>query len=209
MTEHPILRPRGRPPTNDATDKIVAAATELFLRNGYVATTMQDVASRFGGSKQTIYARFPDKAALFKAVLIKVAERQLTRTEAIVCRPAELNDSLENLAKELLVVAFDQEIIAMQRLVISEAERVPELLTLVQMDLHIPALRLVERVMNRFIDAGVLQGNAPELAIRFCDLTLASHSRAALHAGKNAVITDDILRDISSAVTFFLRIAVR
>ena len=56
-------RLRGRPPSAEAAERIVEAATALFLGKGYGATTMQDVARRFGGSKQNIYARFPDKKA--------------------------------------------------------------------------------------------------------------------------------------------------
>ena len=58
---------------NDATlvrrQYIVAAATETFLRYGYARTTMGDVARAAGISRPTLYLDFPDKEAVFEAVI--------------------------------------------------------------------------------------------------------------------------------------------
>ena len=48
---------------------IVAAATELFLADGYVATTLEAVARRASVAARTVYVRFGTKAALFKRVV--------------------------------------------------------------------------------------------------------------------------------------------
>ncbi len=49
--------------------RILAAATELFLADGYLATTLEDVASRAQVGARTVYVRFGTKAALFKRVV--------------------------------------------------------------------------------------------------------------------------------------------
>jgi AcrR family transcriptional regulator len=49
--------------------RIVAAATELFLADGYVATTLEAVAKRAQVGARTVYMRFGTKAALFKRVV--------------------------------------------------------------------------------------------------------------------------------------------
>ena len=49
--------------------RIVAAATELFLADGYVATTLEAVARRARVAARTVYVRFGTKAALFKRVI--------------------------------------------------------------------------------------------------------------------------------------------
>jgi AcrR family transcriptional regulator len=49
--------------------RIVAAATELFLADGYVATTLEAVARRARVAARTVYVRFGSKAALFKRVV--------------------------------------------------------------------------------------------------------------------------------------------
>jgi len=50
-------------------ERIVAAAAELFLANGYVDTTLAAVASHAGVGARTVYVRFGSKAALFKRVV--------------------------------------------------------------------------------------------------------------------------------------------
>jgi AcrR family transcriptional regulator len=49
--------------------RILAAATELFLADGYLATTLEAVARRAQVSARTVYVRFGTKAALFKRVV--------------------------------------------------------------------------------------------------------------------------------------------
>lgn len=49
--------------------RIVAAATELFLADGYLATTLEAVARRAEVGARTVYVRFGTKAALFKRVV--------------------------------------------------------------------------------------------------------------------------------------------
>src|SRR6516162_1149942 len=49
--------------------RIVTAATELFLADGYVATTLEAVAKRAQVGARTVYLRFGTKAALFKRVV--------------------------------------------------------------------------------------------------------------------------------------------
>ena len=49
--------------------RIVAAATDLFLADGYLATTLEAVARRAQVGGRTVYLRFGTKAALFKRVV--------------------------------------------------------------------------------------------------------------------------------------------
>ena len=49
--------------------RILAAATELFLADGYLPTTLEAVARRAQVSARTVYVRFGTKAALFKRVV--------------------------------------------------------------------------------------------------------------------------------------------
>src|SRR6266545_3219858 len=48
---------------------IIAAALQLFLQQGYAATTMAGIAQAAGVVVETIYRAFGSKAALFKAVV--------------------------------------------------------------------------------------------------------------------------------------------
>src|SRR6201999_199640 len=62
----------GRPSREEAErigDAILDAATEMFLAEGYGATSIEALAQRLRISKRTFYHRFKDKAELFEAVV--------------------------------------------------------------------------------------------------------------------------------------------
>jgi AcrR family transcriptional regulator len=69
MTTSPPARPLRRAQTALTEQRILAAATELFLADGYLATTLEDVARRAQVGARTVYVRFGTKAALFKRVV--------------------------------------------------------------------------------------------------------------------------------------------
>src|ERR1700693_6175904 len=56
-------------------ERIVDAATHLFMSHGYGATSVEAVARRARISKRTFYHRFDDKPALFVAVVHRIVDR--------------------------------------------------------------------------------------------------------------------------------------
>ena len=71
MTEevNPALSPLRQAQIRQTEERIIAAATELFVADGYVATTLEAVARRAQVGARTVYVRFGTKAALFKRVV--------------------------------------------------------------------------------------------------------------------------------------------
>jgi TetR/AcrR family transcriptional regulator, mexJK operon transcriptional repressor len=61
---------RGRARLN----KILDAATELFLKVGYEQTSIDAILLQSGGSKSTLYAYFPTKQDLFRSVIDNVVD---------------------------------------------------------------------------------------------------------------------------------------
>jgi AcrR family transcriptional regulator len=55
-------------PRRTSRDRIIRAATALFLRRGYSGTTIEAIAHKAGVSVQTIYNVIGSKGAVFKAV---------------------------------------------------------------------------------------------------------------------------------------------
>ncbi len=51
------------------TETILDAAQELILKHGLRGTSMEAIAARAGIAKPTLYVYFPDKAAVFSALL--------------------------------------------------------------------------------------------------------------------------------------------
>jgi AcrR family transcriptional regulator len=55
---------------NGVSGRIVAAARRHFLAHGFRGVTMDDLAQELGMSKKTLYATFPSKIDLVRAVLL-------------------------------------------------------------------------------------------------------------------------------------------
>jgi AcrR family transcriptional regulator len=68
----PMRRRPGRPPKAEAGDTkaaLLKAALELFARHGFAGTSIRAIAREVGMSESVLYAHFPNKQAMFEAVL--------------------------------------------------------------------------------------------------------------------------------------------
>lgn len=63
-------------------DRVLDAARNLFLRNGLRGTTMEAIAREAGIAKPTLYAHFPDKDAVFVAIVEQMLAAKLAAFEA-------------------------------------------------------------------------------------------------------------------------------
>ena len=111
-------------------ERILQAAAEVFAERGYQGTSMDEIARRAGSSKGGVYFHFPNKQAIFEALIVDLAltmeaavreaiEREhgaLARVEAALSTAIRTFSSQRGLTKLLLVEAnglghpFDQEI---------------------------------------------------------------------------------------------------
>src|SRR5215472_6767793 len=68
----------GRPPKELAgkvEERILDAARKVFLQRGFEGASIDEIAKAARSGKPTIYARFPDKRALFTAVMLDLVAR--------------------------------------------------------------------------------------------------------------------------------------
>ncbi len=106
------------------------AATTLFLRNGYLGTSMDDIAALAGVSKQTVYTHFADKERLFTDLIRGNTDRV---DEFIQALPNMLQDTddlekdLRELARRYITSVIQPQVLQLRRLVIGEAGRFPDL----------------------------------------------------------------------------------
>jgi len=99
------------------------AAEAVFLRQGYAATNMDEVARQAGMSKRTLYQHYPSKSALFEAVMRDCLEPLTLPAADGQDLRASLCTLLETATRHLLAPRQ----MAIFRIVISEAHRAPEL----------------------------------------------------------------------------------
>lgn len=88
----------GRPTLEVAArvdERILDAAANVFLEEGFARAKMDQIASRAGITKQTIYARFASKNALFGALA--------SRFSGIVFRPQHLRENSSQSPRAFLI----------------------------------------------------------------------------------------------------------
>ncbi len=127
-----VMPPRhgGRPSRVESEKiegRILVVATALFFRHGFAATSMEQVAAEARISKRTLYARFRDKADLFRGVVDRQLQIWRISFDARPDAPFSLATVLREAAEGMLRVALAPEALALHRMVIAEAERFPEL----------------------------------------------------------------------------------
>jgi TetR/AcrR family transcriptional repressor of mexJK operon len=120
----------GRPSRAESLElrnRIIESATELFLTEGYGATSIEAVAGRAGISKRTFYHRFNDKAVLFAAVVHRIIEQIRPPAGMPLLEGTTLQGILRRLAGLILRAALTPQAIALHRLVTAESTRFPNL----------------------------------------------------------------------------------
>jgi TetR/AcrR family transcriptional regulator, mexJK operon transcriptional repressor len=109
---------------------ILEAATTAFVSNGYLGTSMDEIAARASVSKQTVYKHFADKKSLFTEIVNNTVNEV---SDPVVNEVVGLKDSgdleadLRDLAGRLLARVMQPQLLQLRRLVIGEADRFPEL----------------------------------------------------------------------------------
>lgn len=98
----------------------------MFIRDGYQAASLNEIASLANASKPTLYARFPSKQALFLAVIerrMQAISEQVTHFSPT----APVADALRTFSHGLLTFALSGDQVALIRMISMEAVRYPEL----------------------------------------------------------------------------------
>jgi len=111
-------------------EAILDAAAALFLQHGYLGTSMDEVASRAAVSKQTVYAQFTSKDALFEAMVRRLTRAAGDKVQVGLGSPPDgmsLAAHLIGYAARQLEVVRTPALMQLRRLIIAEATRFPDL----------------------------------------------------------------------------------
>ncbi|MVA73831.1 TetR family transcriptional regulator [Agrobacterium vitis] len=123
---------------------IVDIAGSMFLRHGYAQVSMAAVAAEVGGSKGTLYGYFPSKADLFAAFVVQAGEDAFAPLMDAIDKEQDAANTLKALGMNYLRLLLRPKIIAITRLVVSEAGRATDL-SAIYFDIG------PRRVLDRFI----------------------------------------------------------
>lgn len=155
--------------------KVMEVATDLFVGQGYAATTLFDIAKLAGVATRTLYQHFGDKEAIFREVIF-------ARDNAIVTPPSaapgeDLVTVLTRLATYANDVALRPRSIDLMRLMIAESARFPDLMGKVAKATFARFKANVARVFRQLAESGAIpQGDHDESADLFADLVLGNQT---------------------------------
>ncbi len=79
---------------NRTSSQIVDVARQVFARQGYENTTMNDIAHASGKGRRTLYTYFPNKESLYYAVIEGEMDRISERMNAVAAVRMNLEDKL-------------------------------------------------------------------------------------------------------------------
>jgi TetR/AcrR family transcriptional repressor of mexJK operon len=193
---------------------IIEAATEVFLRHGYLGATTDEVAARASVSKQTVYKHFADKEHLFAEIILNSTVQVVDGLSSAVASTLQgvqdaqdVRKALRDLAGSWLRGLLQPDVLRLRRLVIAEADRFPEVGRAWFDRGFDRALVILGEELQRLADRGLLHNlSDPTLAAyQFAGLVMYQPMNHVMFAGTDALPAAGKLDHIAdSAVTVFL-----
>jgi len=200
---------RGRPQirSDEATQTVIhEAARHEFVTNGYAATSMEAVARRAGVSTKTLYRLIPTKESLFEGMVSDRLDLFSSRIGAELIDHPDLASGLEAMLIECGRLVLDGEIIALQRMVIAESGRFPEIAEA----LYKRGIQRTTAVLSAWLDLqskrGCIVVENPKLAAgMLLGMMISEPQRAALLGQRRSPGADEISKRARICAQLFLR----
>lgn len=185
---------------------ILSVAQAYFLAHGYADTTMSGIAAELGGSKGTLWNHFPSKEDLFTAVLLRATCAHRDHLAQILDPCGEPAPTLYSLCVSLLKKVTSVEAIALNRLIISEGARFPEM-SRIFFDLapYHTRVRIAEYLEGAMDRRQLRKADPLDAARALMAITLAGCHQQLLIGQMQAASPVQIERDAVFAVDIFLR----
>ena len=153
-----MRRGAGRPTTEQAEarhEELLDAALDLFLEHGFELTTIEMIAARINMTKRTVYARYADKASLFRGAVQRAIERQIVPQDVLEgFDKGDLAETLESIARLRIGQVMTPNGLRLQRIINTESYRFPEIFTANFEQSAKPVIDFVAGLLDRAIAAG-------------------------------------------------------
>jgi AcrR family transcriptional regulator len=192
-------------------ERILDGARRVFLERGFADASMEEIASRAGTAKPTLYTRFPGKEALYSAVVMRSVAAAIARLEGHIPTGESINERFASVGAAVLHWALNGDTVDLMRAGVAEARRFPDLAS----NIHLTARDRGREIVARFLaevaqsDAlGALPAFAPErlaaTAQFFMDLILLPMMMRALFGEKLKSLRAEIGLHVARRVPLFL-----
>ena len=170
------LSRRGRPVNEATRDAIIVVATRMFMTEGLQRTTMDNIARAMHISKLTLYKRFPNKDALFTAVITAKCNQYIPDAAFSDLDAGTPADSLYAIGFGLLHLITSPDAMNMERMLMAEANNKQKLTKL----FYDAGPKRVKALIADYLASLHAKGT-----LHVPDAMLASHVFAALFKGSD------------------------
>lgn len=184
--------------------RILDAALKIFSEKGFVGASMDDIAAEAGLTKPTLYQYFPSKDELFTAMMTQERDHMLESFEypSASGMVAELYAFSWHYAE----IVLRPDMLSLARLIISEAQRLPDIGRAYQASGPDRVLAGMIRYIERQRDEGRLVFDDAELAAEdLWGLILSAPRNKVLHIPDAMPDRATIERYIRNGLRVFLR----
>jgi len=147
--------------------EILAAALSVFAEKGFAATRLEDIGTRAGVSKGTIYLYFESKEAVFKALVVeRLASRIGVFAQHLRAHQGSAADLLATMLRSFGAVAGTSDEAVLPKIVIAEAGNFPELARMYREEIIARGMALLGEVMETGMTRGEFRTLPKEHAVR-------------------------------------------
>jgi TetR/AcrR family transcriptional regulator, mexJK operon transcriptional repressor len=187
---------------------VMDAATALFLRHGYLGTTMDQIAAFAAVSKPTVYRFFPDKEQLFTEIVLGTLDRagDPFRAELASLGSTErLAADLRQLARRYLATVTQPAVLQLRRLVIGASHQIPAVAAAYYERAPELTMRALADCFQELADRGVLRPGDPLVAAsHFAFLVLGRALDKSLFCGDQPFTDAELAAQADAGVAAFL-----
>jgi TetR/AcrR family transcriptional regulator, mexJK operon transcriptional repressor len=165
---------------------------------------MEEIATAVGMSKRTVYARYEDKAALFKAAVRRAIERYTVPREAVeAVATDDLEETLTAVARLRIANVATPVGTKLQRILSAQSYRFPELFNAAFEEGAGPTIDFLADLFERYHARGEIDVTEPRMAATaFLSLVVSGPTRIIVSG--NVLEDQEIEERIRFAIRLFL-----
>lgn len=162
-----VAKPRGRIPAVEIAqheEALLQASLDLFRDHGFARVSIDMIARAARVSPKTIYVRYGGKRGLFAAVIERMVAQPLATLSPLNGANGDPAATLRQVGAAFLDSILEPEKVALHRMLIAEATRMPELSGLFYKQGPAKALNLLATWLAAQDEAGLLRVPDPKIA---------------------------------------------
>lgn len=148
--------------------ELAAAALEVFNEKGFAAATLDEVASRAGVSKGTLYLYFDNKEALFEGVIRNTILPSLDMLRGqIEENNASCTARLRAVLEQWIYVLNDSPLAKLPKLAVSDIDKFPSLASAFHREIVAPHRQMLREILSAGIENGEFRAEDPDIMVEF------------------------------------------